>query len=63
LPIAFLALMPPKGSPEPAPYKRPEGAPPLTVAAPVLTAIGTLILFFTMGMLYDFLAPAMGGQP
>ena len=62
LPIAVLALMPPKGSPEPAPYKRPEGAPPLTVAAPVLTAIGTLILFFTMGMLNDFLAPAMGGQ-
>jgi len=62
LPIAILALMPPKGSPEPAPYKRPEGAPALTVIAPVLTAIGTLILFFSMGMLNDFLAPAMGVQ-
>ena len=62
LPIAILALMPPKGSPEPASYKRPDGAPPLTVAAPVLTAFGTLVLFFMMGYLNDFLAPAMGGQ-
>lgn len=62
LPIAILALMPPKGSPEPAPYKRPEGAPVLTVVAPVLTAFGTLVLFFAMGYLDDFLAPAMGGQ-
>ena len=62
LPIAVLALMPPKGSAEPAPYKRPEGAPPLTVAAPVLTAIGTLVLFFAMGPIRDFLAPAMGGN-
>ena len=61
LPIAILALMPPKGSPEPAPYKRPEGAPTLTVAAPLFTALGTLILFFAMGPIRDFLAPAMGG--
>lgn len=61
LPIAILALMPPKGSPEPAPYKRPEGAPTLTVVAPVLTAIGTFVLFFAMGPIRDFLAPAMGG--
>lgn len=60
LPIAILALMPPKGSPEPAAYKRPEGAPALTVAAPVLTAIGTFLLFFAMGPLNDFLAPALG---
>ncbi len=61
LPIAILALMPPQGSPEPAQYKRPEGAPMLTVLAPVLTALGTLALFFAMGPIRDFLAPAMGG--
>ena len=63
LPIAILGLMPPRGTPEPAPYKRPEGAPALAVAAPVFTAIGTLVLFFFMGELYDFLLPAIGGQP
>ena len=63
LPIAVIGLMPPKGSPEPAPYKRPEGAPVFTVAAPVFTAVGTLVLFFFMGELYDFLLPAIGGQP
>jgi len=56
-----LGLMPPKGSPEPAPYKRPEGAPRFVVAAPVFTAFGTLVLFFFMGHLATFLAPAMGG--
>lgn len=63
LPIAVLGLMPPKGSAEPAPYKRPEGAPVFTVAAPVFTAFGTLVLFFFMGEIYDFLLPAIGGQP
>lgn len=61
LPIPILGLMPPKGTPEPAPYKRPEGAPRLVVAAPVITAFGTLILFFSMGSIAAFLAPAMGG--
>ena len=60
---AVLGLMAPKGTPEPAPYKRPEGAPMFTVAAPVFTALGTLVLFFLMGELYDFLLPAIGGQP
>lgn len=63
LPIAVLGLMPPKGTPEPAVYKRPEGAPVFTVAAPVFTALGTLVLFFYMGEVYDFLLPAIGGQP
>ncbi len=61
LPIPILGLMPPKGTPEPAPYKRPEGAPRFVVAAPVLTAAGTLVLFFFMGRIAAFLAPAMGG--
>ncbi|WP_300379234.1 proton-conducting transporter membrane subunit [Henriciella sp.] len=63
LPIAFIGLMPPKGTPEPVAYKRPGGAPMFTVAAPVFTAFGTLVLFFFMGELYDFLLPAIGGQP
>lgn len=61
LPIPILGLMPPKGTPEPAPYKRPEGAPRFVVAAPVFTAFGTLVLFFFMGSIAAFLAPAMGG--
>lgn len=61
LPIPILGLMPPKGTPEPAPYKRPEGAPRFVVAAPVFTAFGTLVLFFLMGSVAAFLAPAMGG--
>jgi multicomponent Na+:H+ antiporter subunit D len=61
LPIAVLGLMPPAGTAEPAPFKRPGGAPFLAVAAPVFTAIGTLVLFFFMGEVYDFLLPAIGG--
>ena len=63
LPIAILGMMPPKGSPEPAAYKRAEGAPFLTVAAPVFTAFGTLVLFFYMGEISAFLAPAIGVAP
>jgi multicomponent Na+:H+ antiporter subunit D len=61
LPIPILALMPPPGSPEPRPFKRPGGAPALTVAAPVFTAILCVVLFFTIGDIADFLAPALGG--
>lgn len=63
LPIAVLGLIPPAGTPEPAPYKRPGGAPVFAVAAPVFTAIGTIVLFFFMGEIYDFLLPAIGGAP
>ncbi|MEM7661942.1 MAG: proton-conducting transporter membrane subunit [Pseudomonadota bacterium] len=60
LPIPILALFPPKGTPEPAPYKRPEGAPRLVVIAPVITAAGTLVLFFAMGALARFILPITG---
>ena len=62
LPIPILALMPPPGSPEPKAFKRPGGAPALTVAAPVFTAALCIILFFLMGPLADFLAPSVGGS-
>jgi len=61
LPIPILGLLPPKGTPEPAPYKRPEGAPRLVVIAPVITAFGTFVLFFSMGALAHFLSPAFAG--
>ncbi|MEO1475818.1 MAG: proton-conducting transporter membrane subunit [Pseudomonadota bacterium] len=60
LPIPILALMPPPGTPEPAPFKRPEGAPFFTVAAPVFTAGLCFVLFFTVGYLGEFLTPAVG---
>ena len=61
LPIPILALMPPPGSGEPRAFKRPGGAPALTVAAPVFTAALCIVLFFLIGPLADFLAPTVGG--
>ncbi len=72
LPIPILALMPPPGTPEPKPFKRPGGAPMPTVVAPLITAGLCLLLFFLVGPLAEFLAPAFeapastlvtGGQP
>ena len=60
LPIPILALMPPPGSGEPAAYKRPGGAPMLTVAAPCFTALLCFLMFFTIGPMSDFLEPATG---
>jgi len=61
LPIPILALMPPPGSGEPRAFKRPGGAPALTVAAPVFTAALCIVLFFLIGPLADFLAPTVSG--
>ena len=58
LPIPILALMPTPGTPEPKPFKRPDGAPFFTVAAPVVTAGLCVVLFFLVGPLADFLSPA-----
>ena len=60
LPIPILALMPPPGTPEPAPYKNAGGAPPLTVFAPAFTALLCFALFFGVGYLGAFLAPVVG---
>jgi len=62
IPIAILALMPPKDSPEPVPYKREGGTPTLTVIPPAMTAFGCVVLFFGVNYIYDFLAPVFGGQ-
>ena len=61
LPIAILGLMPPAGTPEPAPYKRPGGAPLPTVLAPVLTAVGTILVFFYAGQIAAVLRPVLDG--
>ncbi|MEZ5947073.1 MAG: proton-conducting transporter membrane subunit [Hyphomonas sp.] len=60
LPIPFLALMPPPGTKEPKPFKRPDGAPMPTVVAPLITAALCIILFFAVGPVSDFLAPTVG---
>lgn len=59
LPIPILALMPPPGTPEPAPYKRADGAPFFTVAAPLVTASLCFALFFLMGPIKSFISPAV----
>ena len=59
LPIPILALMPPPGTKPPKEFKRPGGAPWLTVAAPLFTAALCFVLFFTVDTLGDFLAPAL----
>jgi len=59
LPIPLLALFPPPNSDQPRPFKRPGGAPVLTVAAPCFTAILCFLMFFTIGPISDFLEPAI----
>lgn len=61
LPLPILALMPLPGTRPPKDFKRPGGAPALTVAAPVFTAALCVALFFAAGPIGDFLAPAFTG--
>ncbi|MAK62803.1 MAG: cation:proton antiporter [Ponticaulis sp.] len=64
LPIAILALMPPEpGSIEVAGFKRPGGAPALTVIPLSITAIGCFVLFFGVNVITDFISPVFGGRP
>lgn len=58
LPIPILALMPPPGTKPPKEFKRPGGAPWLTVAAPLFTAALCFVLFFMVDPIGDFLEPA-----
>ncbi len=58
LPIPILALMPIPGTKPPREFKRPGGAPWLTVAAPLFTAGLCVVLFFLVDPIGDFLAPA-----
>ncbi|MBA3067725.1 MAG: monovalent cation/H+ antiporter subunit D family protein [Hyphomonas sp.] len=58
LPIPILALMPPPGTKPLKEFKRPGGAPALTVAAPLFTAALCFVLFFVIDPVSDFLEPA-----
>jgi multicomponent Na+:H+ antiporter subunit D len=58
LPIPILALMPVPGTKPPKEFKRPGGAPALTVAAPAFTAALCVLLFFMITPISNFLAPA-----
>lgn len=63
LPIAILALMPPKDGPQAiAEFKRPGGAPALTVIPLSITAFGCLLLFFGVDAISDFISPALGAR-
>lgn len=59
LPIPILALMPPPPEGSVKEFKRPGGAPALTVAAPMFTAFLCLILFLLIDPIGDFLSPAI----
>lgn len=59
LPIPILALMPPPPEEPMQEFKRPGGAPALTVAAPLFTAFLCFLLFLLVDPIGDFLSPAL----
>lgn len=64
LPIAILGLMPPNpGQVEVAGFKRPGGAPALTVIPLAITATGCFVLFFGVNVISDFISPVFGALP
>ena len=56
--MASNRLMPLPGTPPAKEFKRPGGAPWLTVAAPLFTAALCVVLFLAAGPIGDFLRPA-----
>lgn len=63
LPIAILGLMPPKDDNlHVAEFKRPGGAPALTVIPLSITAVGCFVLFFGVDVIADFISPAFGAR-
>ena len=64
LPIALLGLMPPNADTlEVAGFKRPGGAPFLTVLPLAITATGCFVLFFGVDVISDFISPVFGARP
>ena len=59
LPIPILAFMPPPGTPALKEFKRPGGAPALTVAAPLIAGVLCVVMFFAADAMVAFL----GGPP
>jgi multicomponent Na+:H+ antiporter subunit D len=62
LPIAFVGLMPPRGT-LPAAFTLPGGAPRLSLAPLAITAAACLLLFFLADPVLDFLQPVAEGAP
>ena len=60
LPIVMRGFLKPK--PELSPMKKPEGPPALIWIAPLVTGIGTILLFFFAGALMDYLAPVFSTE-
>jgi len=60
IPIAVRGLLPPVGDARPPEFTRPGGAPGLTVAPLVMTAAGTVLLFFLIDEVAAFLIPIAG---
>ncbi len=56
LPIPILAFMPPPGTPPLKEFKRPGGAPALTVAAPLIAALLCVLLFFAVDPMVQFIS-------
>jgi multicomponent Na+:H+ antiporter subunit D len=61
MPIAIKGLMPGDGAPTPPAFKRPGGAPALTVLPLCVTAAGCIVLFFAVDPIAGFLARAFDG--
>jgi multicomponent Na+:H+ antiporter subunit D len=60
-PVALRALLPPVGDVSPREFVRPGGAPPSVVVALMITAGGSIALFFFADDLANYLAPIRGG--
>jgi len=60
-PIAIRGLLPPATDPSPVDFIRPGGAPSLTIAPAVMTAIACLVLFFFADAIVSYLAPIEEG--
>jgi multicomponent Na+:H+ antiporter subunit D len=62
-PIAIRGLLPPVEDAAPIEFIRPGGAPGLTVAPIMITAVGCILLFFYADEAASFLIPVVGGGP
>ncbi|MDP3736256.1 MAG: proton-conducting transporter membrane subunit [Hyphomonadaceae bacterium] len=62
-PIAIRGLLPPASDAAPVEFVRPGGAPGLTVAPLVITAIASVALFFFADEVIAFLVPVAGAAP
>lgn len=62
-PIAARAMLPPKGSAPPPPFRRPRGAHPLSVLAAALGAISCMLVLLYAGKIGDFVRAGTEWSP